>query len=96
MRARARTPELAEVEEPSLEDLVDFDWEICIGGKPLSGRDLEELARLKEPLQFVRGHWVETGVDEIHAALEFWKQRKGGSVTARELVKLALEVTPTP
>jgi SNF2 family DNA or RNA helicase len=90
VRARVRTPELPEGSEPDLDDVVDFDWEICIAGKPLSGRDLEELARLKEPLQYTRGHWVELGVEEIHAALEFWKQRKGGSISARELVKLAL------
>ena len=90
VRARVRTPELHPDESPSLDDSVDFDWEVCIAGRSLSGRDLEELARLKEPLQFVRGHWVELGVEEIHAALEFWKQRKGGSITARELVKLAL------
>ena len=90
VRARVVTPPLAEVGEPSLEDVLEFDWEICIGGRSLSKRDLDELARLKEPLQSVRGHWVETGVEEIHAALEFWSNRKAGAVTARELVRLAL------
>ncbi len=90
VRARVHTPPLAEAGEPSLDDTLDFDWEICIGGRALSKRDLDELARLKEPLQSVRGHWVETGVEEIHAALEFWNNRKAGSVTARELVRLAL------
>jgi len=90
VRARVQTPPLEEAGDPSLEDVLEFDWEICIGGRSLSKRDLDELARLKEPLQSVRGHWVETGVEEIHAALEFWNNRKAGSVTARELVRLAL------
>ena len=95
VRARVQTLERDEDEEPSLDDFVEFDWEICLAGKPLSGRDLEELARLKEPLQRVRGHWVQTSVEEIHAALEFWKNRRGGSVTAREIVRMALGAADT-
>ncbi|HEY5658736.1 MAG TPA: DEAD/DEAH box helicase [Myxococcota bacterium] len=91
VRARVRTPEVeAESVEPTLDDLVEFDWEVCLGGQVLSGRDLEQLARLKEPIQRVRGSWVESGVDEIHAALEFWKNRKAGAVRAREIVRMAL------
>jgi SNF2 family DNA or RNA helicase len=91
VRARVRTPERSELpEQPSLDETVDFDWEIALGGRALSGRDLEELARLKEPLVQVRGQWIETGIDEIHAALEFWKNRKAGTVTAREIVRMAL------
>jgi SNF2 family DNA or RNA helicase len=91
VRARVRTPDAGEGNgEPTLDDPVEFDWEVCLGGKVLSGRDLEQLARLKEPIQRVRGSWVETGVDEIHAALEFWKNRKAGSVKARESVQMAL------
>ena len=91
VRARVNTPEADDLdEEPRLDDFVAFDWEICLAGKSLSGRDLEELARLKEPLQRVRGHWVQTSVEEIHAALEFFKNRKGGEVTAREIVRMAL------
>jgi hypothetical protein len=91
VRARVRTLDAgAEDAQPTLDDLVQFDGEVCLGGKVLSGRDLEQLARLKEPIQRIRGSWVETGVDEIHAALEFWKNRKAGSVKAREIVQMAL------
>jgi len=91
VRARVKTQERDELEyEPSLDETVDFDWEIALGGKTLSGRDLEDLSRLKEPLAQIRGHWIETGIDEINAALQFWKNRKGGSVLAREIVQMAL------
>ncbi len=90
VRARVDTPPLAEAGAPSLDDELEFDWEVCVGGRSLSKKDLDALARLKEPLQWVQGHWVEAGVEEIHAALEFWNNRKAGSVTARELVRLAL------
>ncbi|MBW2527626.1 MAG: DEAD/DEAH box helicase [Deltaproteobacteria bacterium] len=91
VRARVETPERDALDdEPSLDEVVGFDWEIALGGRTLSGRDLEELARMKEPLVEIRGQWIETGIDEIHAALQFWKNRKGGSVTAREIVQMAL------
>jgi SNF2 family DNA or RNA helicase len=96
VRASVDTPEHdAQQEEPHLDDFVSFDWEVCLAGNPLSGRDLEDLARLKEPLQRVRGHWVQTSVEEIHAALEFHKNRKGGNVTAREIVRMALGAADT-
>jgi len=96
VRARVRTPEQNELDyEPRLDETVSFDWEVCLAGQPLSGRDLEDLARLKEPLQRVRGHWVQTSVEEIHAALEFYKNRRGGEVTAREIVRMALGAADT-
>ncbi len=97
VRARVRTPAAEELEdaEISLDQKVDFDWQVTLGGKALSGRDLEELARLKEPLVEVRGQWVDTGTEEIHAALEFWKKRQGGKVTAKEIVRMALGAADT-
>ena len=95
VRARVETPPLSEVGTPNLEENLDFDWEICVGGTALTKRELDDLAQLKEPLQSVRGHWLEAGVEEIDAALEFWNNRKGGSVTARELVRLALGTADT-
>jgi hypothetical protein len=96
VRARVRTPPFEETDgEISLDDTAEFDWEIALDGKAVSGRELEELARLKEPIQRVRGHWVETNVEEIHAALEFWKNRKAGAVTAREIVRMALGAADT-
>ena len=91
VRAKVHTPERRELgAEPSLDDQVSSDWEISVGGRSLSGRDLDELARLKEPLVNVRSHWVETHIEEIHAAQMFWKNRRAGEVTARELVRMAL------
>ena len=43
----------------------------------------------------MRGHWVQTSVEEIHAALEFYKNRRGGEVTAREIVRMALGAADT-
>lgn len=91
VRARVRTDDRGDLGyEPSLDETVEFDWEIVLGGRTLSGRDLEDLSRLKEPLAQIRGQWIETGIDEINAALQFWKNRKGGSVLAREIVQMAL------
>ncbi|HXK25005.1 MAG TPA: DEAD/DEAH box helicase, partial [Myxococcota bacterium] len=91
VRARVHTPERRDLDyEPSLDESIAFDWEVVVGGRPLSGRDLEELSRLKEPLLQVRGHWIETHVEEVHAAQMFWKNRRAGEVTARELVRMGL------
>ncbi len=90
VRARVRILPRSGGQTPSLEEIQAFDWEICVGGQPLSEGDLEQLARLKEPLQLVRGYWVETSAEEILAAQEFFNSRHAGAVTGRELVRLAL------
>ncbi len=90
VRARVDTPPLSETGAPDPYETLGFEWEVCVGGQPLSRAELEALAKLKEPLQKVQGHWIEAEVEEIHAALEFFKGRKAGALTAWELVRLAL------
>lgn len=72
-----------------LNDVVAFDWQIALGGEPLSWAELHALAELKSPLVQVRGQWVEVSAEEIRAALEFWRSRSG-SATVREVIRMAL------
>ena len=75
----------------SLDTLVQFDWEVALGGKALTRQELEALARQKGPLVRLRGQWVQLDAREIEAALDFWKQQgEGKAQRARDVVRMAL------
>ena len=76
----------------TLEELVQFDWELALGGKKMSRAELEALAGLKAPLVKIRGQWVEVSQAEIRSALEFLKTREGGRITARDAIRMSLGI----
>ena len=56
-----------------LEALVEFDWQVALGGESLSREEFLELADMKRPLVRVRGQWIElspTRVQEILGAMQ--------------------------
>jgi SNF2 family DNA or RNA helicase len=74
----------------TLDEIVSFDWELALGDRVLTAKELRALAKLKAPLVKVRGQWVEVNDAEIKAALEFWKKNPHGESSLREVLKLAM------
>jgi len=74
----------------TLEKIISFDWEIALGDRVLTVKELQALAKLKAPLVKVRGQWVEVNNAEIRAALEFWKKNPHGEASLRDVIKLAV------
>jgi len=74
----------------TLNEIVSFDWELALGDRVLTAKELRALAKLKAPLVKVRGQWVEVNDAEIKAALEFWKKNPHGEASLREVLKLAM------
>ena len=89
-RAVVRPPKMRATSGLSLEEIVQFDWETALGGEKLSPEEFRELVRLKAPLIRIRGQWVQVNGEEIQAALELWKKRKGGEATLREIIQMSL------
>ena len=80
----------------SLTQIIQFDWEVALGDQTLSLKELEALARLKEPLVKMRGQWVELNAEEIQAALDFWKKKSGGKATLRDVAQMAMGKADVP
>jgi SNF2 family DNA or RNA helicase len=91
-RAKVKTPAVATSAGLTLDEIVQFDWEMALGGETLSYDELQRLAKLKAPLVKVRGQWVQVNAEEIQAALEFWKKKGRGrpEMTVREIIRMAL------
>ena len=95
----ARPPRMKSESGLSLDALTRFDLEVSLGGEKVTREELLALAAAKEPLVRFRGRWVHVTAEEIRAALAVWK-RKGGPLTARQVIGLALgapsEMGPLP
>ncbi len=95
-RANVKSPKMQGGGGLTLEQLVEFNWEIALGDQTLSLKELEALAKLKAPLVRLRGQWVQLNADEIQAALDFWKKKSAGQATLRDVVQMALGKANAP
>jgi SNF2 family DNA or RNA helicase len=77
-----------------LGDLAQFDWQLALGGLPMSIDELEKLTQLKIPLIRWRGMWVELNPEQIAPVLSFFG--KGQESSNQDLIKLALGAAPLP
>ena len=62
----------------SLDDMLDVDWSVALGGDILTQEELATLAELKTPLTNLRGRWViiyRDEVEKITAALKKMPQK---------------------
>ncbi|MBI5584455.1 MAG: DEAD/DEAH box helicase [Deltaproteobacteria bacterium] len=92
-KAKVRSPKM-KGSSGFLDQALDFNWELALGGEPITLQELEELARLKTPLVKYRGQWVQLGPDELQAALELWKKKGQDQATIREVIQMSLGARP--
>jgi hypothetical protein len=78
----------------SLDDLVDFRYELAVGDAVLSPDELAELARLKVPLVRVRGQWVELDERHLQAGLKFLEKGGSGVMTSADALLAGLSDVP--
>jgi SNF2 family DNA or RNA helicase len=89
-KARVKSGPTAGGSGLTLENLVEFDWELALGEEKITQKELAALAKMKAPLVKVRGQWVEVNSAEIQAALDFLKKNPTGRATARDVISMAL------
>ena len=73
-----------------LGNLVDFRYEVAVGGQALDPAELAELARLKVPLVRLRGQWVELDEAHVRAALKFLERNRSGTMSAADALLAGL------
>lgn len=77
-----------------LESLVDYSWELSLGGEPLTEKELTELAELKAPLVKLRGQWVELDTKRLANGLKLL--REGGQFSVADLLHAGLSTQDGP
>jgi SNF2 family DNA or RNA helicase len=75
----------------SFQSIVQFNWEVAIGGQPLSPEEFHRLAEMKVPLVQIRGQWVEINAELIEKAIRFLEAKeRQGNLSLPEALGLAL------
>lgn len=88
--AQVKAPALQASAGLSLDQMIQFDWQVALGDQTLSLQELQELARLKASLVKLRGQWIQVKGEEIQAALALLQKRGTAQAPLREVVQMAL------
>lgn len=72
---RAATP-TKQSQRLGLQSLLNFRWELTIGGQRLTKEEFDRLVALHTPLVEINGEWVELRPQDIRAAQTFFSTRK--------------------
>ncbi|MFM8322561.1 MAG: DEAD/DEAH box helicase, partial [Chloroflexota bacterium] len=74
----------------TLDQLVEYQWELSVGETTLTEAEFRSLAALKSPLVQIRGQWVQLDPEQIEAAIAFWqKQQLRGEISLLEALQYA-------
>ncbi|QYX30856.1 DEAD/DEAH box helicase [Sphaerospermopsis torques-reginae] len=60
----------------SLQSLLNFQWQLAIGGQTISKAEFDKLVTLNSPLVEINGEWVELRNQDIKTAQNFFASRK--------------------
>jgi SNF2 family DNA or RNA helicase len=73
----------------SLSSLVQFDYQLVIGGEPVSEEEWSTLVNAKAPLVKFRGEWIELDKHNLSTMVDFWHANQDVSkkATILDLVK---------
>jgi SNF2 family DNA or RNA helicase len=79
-----------------LQNLLNFQWQLSIGGQTLTKAEFDRLVALNSPLVEINEEWVELRSPDIKAAQEFFKSRKDQmSLSLEDALRLATGDTQT-
>ncbi|MEA5619253.1 DEAD/DEAH box helicase [Cronbergia sp. UHCC 0137] len=73
LKITAETPKQGRL---GLQSLLNFQWQLAIGGQTISKREFDRLVALNSPLVEINGEWVELRPQDIKTANNFFVSRK--------------------
>ena len=76
----------------SLDKIVNYEWQLALGGETLTREEFERLSELKVPLVQIRGQWVEFRPEQVEAVVQMLeKHHNQGEMTLGEALRLGLD-----
>lgn len=76
LRIQAQTGKLKKGQRLGLQSLLNFRWDLTIGGQSLTKAEFDRLVALNTPLVEINGEWVELRSQDIRAAQSFFASRQ--------------------
>ncbi|BAU12931.1 protein splicing site [Leptolyngbya sp. NIES-3755] len=84
LRIKASTPTKQKKGKLGLQSLLNFEWELSIGGQSLSKKEFDRLVAKNSPLVEINGEWVELRQSDIRSAQSFFAARKDQTTLSLE------------
>lgn len=79
-----------------LQSLLNFKWELAIGGQTLSKAEFDRLVALNSPLVEINGEWVELRSQDIKTAQSFFANRQSDvNLSLEDALRLSTGDTQT-
>lgn len=77
----------------SLDSIVQYQYELSIGGQVVSAKEWQQLVNAKTPLVQFRGQWMELDQDKMQQMLELWQShaQEQPEMALLDLMKLTAE-----
>jgi SNF2 family DNA or RNA helicase/intein/homing endonuclease len=80
----------------NLKSLLNFEWQLAIGGQTISKAEFDRLVALNSPLVEINGEWVELRPGDIKTAQNFFTSRKDEmSLSLEDALRLSSGDTQT-
>lgn len=81
----------------TLPSIISYQYDLAVGGEPLSEEEWRQLVDAKTPLVQWRGQWLELDRDKIQKMIDFWQQhgQETPQLTAQALLKKVAEEEET-
>jgi hypothetical protein len=76
----------------SLAALVSVDWQLALGGEPVTIAELEQLTSGGGELVRFRGRWIELDGRQVGEILRLWRRRTAEARSAGDLVRMMIGV----
>jgi len=96
VKAELAAPAIQQAGTLGLNNLLQFRWELCLGGQTFSKAAFDRLVAQDTPLVQVNGEWLELRTQDVIAAREFFKRRKDQpNLSLEDALRLSTGDTPT-
>ena len=93
---QATTPKTKKTERLGLNSLLNFQWELSIGGQKLTKAEFDQLVAKESPLVEVNGEWVELQPQDVRGAKNFFATRQDQmTLSLEDALRLATGDTQT-
>ncbi|MGD1715805.1 SNF2 helicase-associated domain-containing protein, partial [Dapis sp. BLCC M172] len=93
---QATAPKTKKTERLGLKSLLNFQWELSIGGQKLTKAEFDKLVAKDSPLVEINGEWVELQPQDVRAAKNFFATRQDQmALSLEDALRLATGDTQT-
>ncbi|MDJ0702596.1 MAG: DEAD/DEAH box helicase [Leptolyngbyaceae cyanobacterium MO_188.B28] len=96
LKIAAKAPSRKQRQRLGLKSLLNFTWDLTIGGQEISKADFEQLINRHTPLVEINGEWVELRPQDVKAAQSFFdRPQQASALSVEDALRISTGDTQT-